>query len=163
MAQLATNIHSRGWKFASGSDSLVGAGITGGFCGQGIVNGNCDVSGGNLKDIVNNIDLFVVVLNTPAAAGYTFDSYMTYAYLTLLNTSNWSHVGMQFELGVWPGGTTTANASSAHSFATDVAHTFGGYITQPLFNAYGGPQCRYTNLKIELLFGLSTGSCTIYP
>lgn len=157
MLQFTAVAHAAGVKFATGSDDSLGVGQYAGFCGIGATAPNCDEI--NLATIVDGVDAFF--LGASGHAGMTFDQAIVARIAQLGTGYTAGHVAFSFPLGVWPGGTTIDNATSTHSAI--VTNGFGAIAITPSYGTQGGQQCRYTNLKIAILLGLSTGSCSIPP
>lgn len=152
---LATIVHHKRYKFAVVANGLLGAGISGGFCGVGVVAANCDQT--NLSTIVNSVDQFLVAVGQPVPKGYTFET-IQQKYWDMLGAPGSfpaAKVAWQLQLGAYPRGTPVADALKAHAFA--VAKGVGGLVVSPVFAKLGGAAIRCTNQRQQaFLFGKTT-------
>jgi len=154
--QMALIVHNASYKYAILPDSLLSAGVAAGYCGVGATAANCDVE--NLSGstgIVNTVDQFLLGVGEPPPKGYTFNSSLTAQYALLGTGFTQNHAGVVFNLGLWPGGTTVADANFTRSFM--LTNGMGPIYPFPQYAAMGGSPYRCTNEKIQIiLFGTFT-------
>ncbi len=123
----------------------------------------CDIV--NLPQMAAALDFILPSISQPPPRNYTWQQNLN-AQIALfgppgVSTYPASHLGFTFGMGQWPGGTSPTDAQAARSLFID--NNMGAQAYSSGFAGWGGSQCRWTNLKIEILLGLSTGLCDLTP